>query len=236
MIQYLDFDSELFGLSVGSYTIEGEVLEDKSIENVTDYDLIYLYTKLPKKEMGAFTLKDFSEKYIDEKVIFERLVEDIEPLKTNVSISTNKWKDFTYEKLLNLAYSSGKFSRFFLDVKFGAIKAKKMYEIWLHKSLSLDLADEVYVSGEKFPSGFLTVRFDEGLATVGLIAVDESFRGQGIGKELLNHLNNRCILNGIEKIIIPTQRVNHIACNFYRKSKYREVESSFIYHYWKENG
>jgi dTDP-4-amino-4,6-dideoxy-D-galactose acyltransferase len=107
-----------------------------------------------------------------------------------------------------------------------------MYRIWLEKSVDGRLADAVLVAvdGNEL-NGFVTIRKDENKGTVGLIAVDQSVRGKGIGRELLLAVENWGRSNGCSAISINTQKENSGACNFYLKSGYAVVRSLDIFHF-----
>jgi dTDP-4-amino-4,6-dideoxy-D-galactose acyltransferase len=235
---YLDFDSHLFSLNVNSMYVSGtEPLE--LIEQVIEeckFELLYLISDKP---LDLKVLKEnplFRITYVDEKVVFEKQlkVETTQKLSSNIKI--NSWMRDDIEQLESLAISSGEFSRFFLDNKIPNDKAKELYLIWLNRSLSFEIADEIYITRKDKPTGLLTVKFLDNKAKVGLLAVDEHSRGQGIAKQLLVQLEHNCLEKGIDVISIPTQRVNENACEFYEKAGFSEINSSFIYHFWKFHG
>jgi len=237
-IEPLKFDTQLFHKQIASYTFSDEH-ELKKIEkqlSKQSIDLLYLNSSAPVSKTTIQNYLKCTISYIDEKVVFQKKVDAVQSKIIGLTIKTNDWTGSNNPQIESLALASGAFSRFFLDPLINKKHAIELYLIWLKKALSLDLADEVYTSGDDTTSGILTVKFTDNTATVGLLAVDEKFRGQGIAQNLLLHMQNRCIQNRIDTIIIPTQRINKTACDFYFKSGYREISSTYIHHCWKKNG
>lgn len=136
--------------------------------------------------------------------------------------------------LYELAYRSGRLSRFFRDPNFAAGEAKRMYREWVDKSISKVIAQEVLVyetTHEK--AGFITLGVKGGEARVGLLAVGERYGGQGIGTALMNESRRRAALRGCTMIRVATQEHNQVACSFYEKNGFAQADKTYIYHLWK---
>ncbi|MDO9261367.1 MAG: GNAT family N-acetyltransferase, partial [Flavobacteriaceae bacterium] len=73
----------------------------------------------------------------------------------------------------------------------------------------------------------------ENYVTIGLTAVCASYQGKGIGKKLLESVENELSKKHIKELRIPTQLQNKQACKFYKKSGFNIVEETIIKHYWK---
>jgi GNAT superfamily N-acetyltransferase len=235
-IKILKFDSELFQLKVAQWNVNQNINKIKKQLHEKKIDLLYLNSDDP---LSAKSIKDaigYSAQYIDEKVTFKKTIHHSFAQEKNSNIKTNRWEGKHTQQLEKLALASGEFSRFFQDSFISKNQAKKLYLIWLKKSLSLEIADEFYIYLSPTPLGLLTVKYINNLALVGLLAVDSASRGQGIAKKLLLHLQKRCLTKKIYNIEIPTQRINTTACSFYLNSGYTEAHSSFIYHCRKQNG
>ena len=105
------------------------------------FDLIYLNT------LQDFQVKliNFSETYSENQLCLVKNklksshinVPNISP----VSILNDSEINVLYE----LAFESGKYSRFKLDKNFSEIDFRKLYKKWVDNSLNLEIADEVLV-------------------------------------------------------------------------------------------
>ena len=79
----------------------------------------------------------------------------------------------------------------------------------------------------------LTMKNFENYSQIGLIAVDQKFKGKGIGSKMLLKAENYCFKNNILELRIPTQEENIGACKFYIKNGYEIIDTSIIKHAWR---
>lgn len=137
------------------------------------------------------------------------------------------------DDLYELAYRSGRLSRFFKDNNFEKGAAQRLYREWVDKSVSREIAHDVLVyetMHEK--AGFITLGIKDGEARVGLLAVSERYGGRGIGTILMNEAKRRAMLRGCTTIRVATQQQNRAACNFYEKNGFAKTDNTFVYHLW----
>ncbi|OGX81362.1 hypothetical protein BEN47_19265 [Hymenobacter lapidarius] len=175
----------------------------------------------------------------DRKVIF---VHDVEPGAATLAISPAIHSITASSPVLeSLALQSGKYSRFRRDKRFSPAVFPKLYQHWLHNSLSHQLAREVFAveagTGHPAPAsathcGLLTLGIADNRATIGLLAVDESARRQKIGQQLVAAARQRTAAWGLRELQVATQLDNEPACAFYRRCGFREARVEHIYHLW----
>ncbi|WP_396194525.1 GNAT family N-acetyltransferase [Flavobacterium sp.] len=225
MIRKMEWDSTFFGLRVG----ELDFNESQYFINEADYDLLYVVSN----DDFNLKLKGFENSFSEQKIKFYKELKEPQQLSTNVF--SFKETD-AIQEVYELAYESGKHSRFLLDRKFGHEKFKELYQRWIDNSISGKFADDVllYKIQEK-SVGLLTYKTIDKKAFVGLIAVSSQQQGKGIGGILLKHLEGFLYNKGIESLTIPTQHQNKQACYFYNKLGYSISEQTYIKHYWKIN-
>lgn len=224
IIRRLEWDSDFFGYETGEIVFQ----EKEHLENYNNYKLIYIKSSQDfEKEINYFKC-EFSET----KVVFEKELEFFPSEKKH--IYSNNEIDFDINQLYELAFESGKYSRFKLDEKFTIKKFKELYQKWVDNSISRSFADDVLIYSENNQiMGFVTYKISENFGTIGLIAVSPNFQGKGIGKKLLTFIENVLFSKGIKTLIIPTQLINETAYNFYKNQNYKIKETSFIKHYWR---
>ncbi|MBL7003828.1 MAG: GNAT family N-acetyltransferase [Gammaproteobacteria bacterium] len=237
-ITSLEFDSQLFSLNVKSLDLPEEISLTGIVDVIlkTDFDLLYVFSvkRLETEILQNSPLIVLS--YCDEKVVFSGPVQNLVGASCAVKITSNHFKQADVPDLENLAYQSGEFSRFFMDKRIPRKAFKALYSTWLRKSLSGEYADDYFIAYDGRPVGLLTSSIKENVARVGLLAVDVHYRGRGIGQGLLSRFAIDMKEKGIEKVFIPTQRINANACRFYQALGLSENENIFIYHCWKKNG
>ena len=227
-IERLEWDSNLFGYEIGKISIESE---DDNFDNVLlakdDFKLVYVESDAPivKKELGTCYEKI---KY------FKEVDRDRTSVIIRGDLTVEKYSENLTDQLLSLTYLSGVYSRFRLDENFENNEYKKLYKKWIQNSLTGKIADNVEVVKDDTSKilGFVTIKFENSTAEVGLIAVDNNARGLGLGSLLLNKVNEISINKKCKKIFVSTQKNNKMACKFYEKNGFKEFETKYIYHWW----
>ena len=138
--------------------------------------------------------------------------------------------------LFELAYESGKYSRYKQDVNILEDRFKKLYQFWIKNSFNKTFADKIfYFKENENIVGFVTLKINNDIAKIGLIAVSPNYQGKGIGKKLIAKTENFCFENNVKTLQIPTQMENLEACNFYKKMGYEISEKINIKHFWEKN-
>ncbi len=135
-----------------------------------------------------------------------------------------------------MSFESGKYSRFKKDKKFSIKQFENLYKKWIDNSIDFGFADDilVYVEENKI-IGFISYKIKNNEATIGLVAILPNHQGKGIGKKLLQVVENELIKNNIIILKIPTQKENLEACSFYEKRGYKIKQSIIIKHFWRND-
>ena len=227
MIKHLDWDSSFFSKKIGML----ELSNDSNFPEIqNDFDLIYV---LSDKEI-AVDIFNFDESYSENKIVFsKKIVQKWELADVNIfSVNTDTPKEELYE----LAFESGKFSRFKLDPNFKQFEFEKLYKKWVDNSFTTEFADAVLIYKKQNKIlGFVTYKVLDKQATVGLIGVCSQYQGTGIGKKLIQSVEIDLANSGVDELRIPTQLQNELACLFYTKMGYEIIENHILKHYWKKN-
>lgn len=224
MIKELFWDSDFFNLKIGELETDSETITENN-----SFELLYIKNKSGFKP----EIQGFENNFSEVKVVFGKHLNNV--TNEEGSIKSFNETDFSIDDLYELAYESGKYSRFLLDTNFGTDNFKKLYKIWVDNSLNKKFADAVLVFLKDTEiAGFVTYKSQVDFAQIGLIAVSPKFQGQGIGKKLLQFVENLLIERNIFELKIPTQLENEAACNFYKKLGYQIIETTHIMHYWKK--
>ncbi|MEI7507938.1 MAG: GNAT family N-acetyltransferase [Flavobacterium sp.] len=225
MIKKLEWDSDFFGIEIGEYFHEEKIAES----NFDEFELIYVKSEI----YNSLEIKNFENTFSETKLIFAKELKQHN--NTNENIFSFKQIKVDKSLIYELAFESGKFSRFNLDPNFQNGKFHELYKLWIDNSISNVFADDLLVYLEKDEIvGFITYKTQNDTATVGLVAVNQNYQGKGIGSQLLKAVEYNLINNSIKTLLIPTQQINEIACNFYKKQGYSINETLFIKHYWKK--
>lgn len=226
MIEEKKWDSDFFNLKIGEVNFS----DCKVASNFSDFDLLYVVSQ----NDFDLVLNGFENSFSEQKVNFYKELSEI--FQTDECVFSHTEIEYDIQEVYQLAFESGKHSRFLLDKNFGIEKFKDLYRLWIDNSISKTFADDVllYKNREKI-TGLLTYKVKKENAIVGLIAVSGEYQGKGIGGILLKHLETILYRKEITSLIIPTQFENKQACHFYNKQGYSIFESTHIKHYWKIN-
>jgi dTDP-4-amino-4,6-dideoxy-D-galactose acyltransferase len=230
-IMPLHWDSQFFEIKIGR--IEPQESSDLECLREHDYDLVYIFVSTDRVVSLGISLSPAL--LVDEKVVFCKKVTS---RQKNINCRLFDALLDDYQQLLFLAIESGHQSRFKLDEKFAPGKFELMYDTWLRKSLSGELAQYVFVykntQSEKI-LGFVTVQVKSpDIAVIGLLAVDPTTRGMGIGRSLLDNIEHQLTQIGVSQIEVPTQLANKIACGFYQGTGFSIQSITNIYHCWNK--
>lgn len=226
IIKYLDWDSSFFNKKIGLLDMSNG-FQFSEIQN--DYDLIYV---ISDEEDISLDIPNFKLSYSENKVIFsKKLVWKNELVDDNILSELN---NLPKKEIYDLAFESGKFSRFNLDPNFLHTEFEKLYKKWVDNSYTKEFADNVMVYKEKNKRvGFVTYKVLGNYATVGLIAISAQYQAKGIGRKMLEAVENELVAIEVDKLRIPTQLQNEMACLFYTKMGYEIIEKKILKHYWK---
>lgn len=226
MINQLDWDSNFFELQIAECFIDNQ-----SVINVEKtYDLIYVFSNSDKD----INLPGYSESYKENKIVY---IKDLDKNQLDCeNILSFSSTNFSREQLYKLSFESGKYSRFKKDKKFSIQQFENLYKRWIDNSLDFGFSDDilVYVEEKKI-IGFISYKIKNNEATIGLVAVLPNYQGKGIGKKLLQVVENELIKNDIKVLNIPTQKENLEACSFYEKRGYKVKQSIIIKHFWRND-
>lgn len=232
MIEYLNWDSDFLKLKTGLInTSNADILSQSLLQaREENYQLIYVYGDqhfFPNE----IILQRYSGKLVDRKVIYEKF------LNANNIGNYNRTKLYNSkhlnESLIKLAYESGKFSRFKLDSGFPEHVFKNMYHKWILNSVNGTIANYVYVLEENNQTlAMVTLKVENHILKIGLIATLPEYQGKGCGKQLINRAIQTAMENSLNKIEVPTQLNNKQACNFYESCGFSIKSISNIYHFW----
>ena len=231
----LNWDSDFFKFNVGKITGSIVAIQDlEIIENLIENNNSRLTYFSSLEEIPSFVFKSqrFDISLVDKKTTFTKKINpnlDIDPSISIVDTNISR------EKLIELSIQSGIYSRFKIDKRIGKNKFEEMYSLWMINSLNKKIAKEVLIYIEENAlAGFVTLREKNNRADIGIIAVDNSFRGKGIGKKMMTSAEKWFSNLGYKTIQVLTQGNNIPACKLYESCGYSIESVEYFYHIWKK--
>jgi GNAT superfamily N-acetyltransferase len=137
--------------------------------------------------------------------------------------------------LSRLAAQSHRNSRFYADGKFPADRCDALFAAWMERScIDRDFAGVVFVAdvgGE--PVAYITCSNNLGVGYIGLIAVDESHRGRGLGGLLLKQAHAWFHRQGASRVQVVTQGANTTALRMYERGGFYVDRVQLWFHWWR---
>jgi dTDP-4-amino-4,6-dideoxy-D-galactose acyltransferase len=232
----LEWDSDFFGYKVASI-LPGKLNREQLANCLAEMKkagvtLAYWQSDLNNEELEIATAQ--GGKNVDLKTIYGISLQDIKlndfPEYAFIQPYTRTDVD---GKLIDLAIQSGIYSRFNSDDKIGYDKFVSLYTKWITQSVTHQIAKEVLVSmeGDKI-TGMITLGEKNNSGNIGLIAVDESQRGKGVGKALINESLRYFIKQGYNSATVVTQGFNRPACVLYEKNGFEVLSQNPFFHFW----
>ena len=232
-ITHKTWDSNFFGFKTGDLDFSGdaETLSQLLAEASADgYQL--LYWKIPpsdfRSQEAAQQLNFFKG---DTKVIYS-LPLDLQ-LQAPSELQINSWTATPNNELIQLGISSGRYSRFKLDEKLPQGTYEKMYAEWVLQSVNGHMGDELfYIASENHIIGLITLKYDNQIAEIGLVAVDENYQQKGYGKQLVQFTAWHSQNKNVSALLVATQLENLAANKLYAACGGEIILVEHIYHIW----
>ena len=231
--QLLTWDTKFFDIQTGRI-IPTSLQENHLASILTEmrqkgFKLVYWASD----HQYAYDFHPYSGILADKKTTFEINLQNINldsmPLPETEPYSSS----LPFSQLEKLAVQSGLFSRFARDDSFPHEKFTALYKTWIRKSVSGEMANEVLVIKKNNRiAGMITLSNKNGFGDIGLISVDEEFRGRKFGQQLVYDAQRWFIQNGCHTAHVVTQGDNLPACHLYEKCGYQKIKIEFYYHFW----
>jgi dTDP-4-amino-4,6-dideoxy-D-galactose acyltransferase len=217
-VSKLNWDSDFFGYEVAK--LDSEFIEEEAIN--LPFKLLYVFSNN--------IINNTSLINADSKV---ELVKT-ELKKKDVVVEIFKKSTHSFDRLFELVFLSGVYSRFKTDSNFQNNEFEKMYLHWIKNAL-LDPNNHVLVKiVDNQLVGFLLLSLKEDFGRIELISVDEKYQKNGIGMDLIQSAENICTEKNIDCLKVATQGKNVNALNLYQKKGFLIIDTKFIYHYWNK--
>jgi len=224
-ISTLEWDSAFFDYSVGKILIKPEDILNKDFVYQSVHKLIYIFSD---NLLTTEQINNLPITLVDTKIMLGKVA------NKNISIPDEIIRLTSLsDELLYLTFQSGHFSRFKLDANFIHNEFERMYSSWISKSINTS-EERVfgYIINNKL-AGFVSLSAHNEDASIGLIAVDEKYRGKNIGKHLLTMADVYSKQNKLKNITVNTQESNDGAMRFYLSNGFSVLNKTYIYHLWK---
>lgn len=231
----LKFDSELFGFKVAKILVARlSVTKLKPLlQQLQKKEVRLVYWPAAstdsKSQLAAKTLNGFLSSYQITYTLSLKKVKRPVINSPEIKIYQDQSPSLAMKKL---AWQIGKNSRFWLDQKLRPFMTK-MYNSWIINSVNGSAADQVLVAYQrKKVIGMITLGKKNRRGDIGLLAVDQKFRGKNLGTKLVMAAQAYFIKQGLSQAQVVTQKTNLAACALYEKTGFHQEKIENFYHFW----
>jgi dTDP-4-amino-4,6-dideoxy-D-galactose acyltransferase len=182
--------------------------------------------------------EDNQFRFVDIRLTFERQLADIAPV-SETEDSRDSQKPIRLSTpddvpaLRSIARASHLDSRFYFDAGFPAHLCDLLYETWIEKSCQ-GYADAVLVAEHLGrPVGYISCHLpDDETGEIGLVGVDASAQGLGLGQRLVEAALDWFAAQGRRRVTVVTQGRNCKAQRLYQKCGFKTQSVRLWYHRW----
>lgn len=137
------------------------------------------------------------------------------------------------EQIVEIARKSFNYSRFFNDPKLPQEQAKNIYLHWTECAFGQENKYFVILEREGDIAGYILFSMSGDSSVIELIAVDEKYQGQRVGKSLIHTMESFVIDQGIKKMKVGTQVNNISAAQFYNAMGFKYISCGSMFHLWR---
>ncbi|WP_154854726.1 GNAT family N-acetyltransferase [Cyclobacterium xiamenense] len=236
MIQFLPFDSSLFGYRVGKLLLEKSLPDMDRIQSAAHgYQLIYVMGKPGLVKLGGWPPISTRVELVKAilKSDLEADSEDLDEVEIGEQDLSGSLSDTDQQQLRELVFTSGQCSRFRQDPLLANKEYEKLYSTWWETITSQNHRVMVARNGDRL-LGFITFRLLRGRAYVDLFAVEGKSQGKGIGRKLMRKVFQEVYATGLVQVGLSTQKANQRAMAFYRSAGFQSLKETLIAHWRPE--
>jgi len=231
LVVRLAWDSDFLGYEVGELGVSA-IERGISFARARGFRLLYL--KVPSQAVEAFRLAlDLGGVRVGTRQVYGAAVSSVHHAPAAGFVLAGP-KDFL--KLLPLALEASKSSRFRVDPRLGPEVCDRLYGVWLERSLSGAIADEVWMLrvGEAV-AGLVTLKRGEtkgDSVQISLLSLAPQFQGQGKGRLLVEKALAATRGWGEARCEVVTQGENDRAIRLYERAGFGCQSEESWFHFW----
>jgi GNAT superfamily N-acetyltransferase len=163
----------------------------------------------------------------------------VRPPGSDIAGDSGRFRTATVDdipRLRAIALTSHRDTRFHADGHFDPVRCDELYATWIEKSVQGYATHVIVAERDGAAVGYVTLHVDEKTpavseARIGLFAVDELWRGRGIGRGLLRHAGQLLLKEGVGDTSVVTPGSTG-ALTLYKSAGFRTTDESLWYHRW----
>ncbi len=229
----LPWDSAFFGMNIGKAESMCSGMADLDslidLARESGFRLIY-WTTPPGIDLNPQTIRRLNGTLAVRRITYRLDFRD-DPIQ--IRFSEEYDSGILTDELEELAYISGRYSRFNTDKNFQSGDFHRLYKTWIFRSISHEIADSVFVVKDTGNiAGMATVKHHAPVGQMGMMAVHPVFQRKGYATDLVNACLQSLQRKGIYAMTAATQAENQETCRLFEKCGFYIHSMSDIFHFW----
>ncbi len=227
----LAWDSDFFGISVAR--VKTNRLSDADAREAIAWSeangISCLYFLADADDPGTSRAAELHEfRMVDMRVTLDCSA----PLTEGVSPAVRPYGEYDLAQLREIAREGHVNTRFYWDPGFDRTRCAELYAAWIERSCR-GWAQAVFVAEDDgAPAGYITCHVTGTCASIGLLAVDKSSRGKGLGTQLVQACLSYLRSNAVQAVTVVTQGRNIHSQRLYQAAGFRTRSLGIWYHRW----
>jgi len=233
--EHLEWDSRHFGLRIArvsaSALLDGHAAEIDDWRRQEQVDCLYLLA--PLDHLPARRLAEtLGFHLIDVRITLERTTAGGQP---PTFAATRPFCDADLPRLVHLAGTLHRDSRFFVDTGFPEARSRAMFERWMMRACSEPAYHVIVAEVDGGPAGYVACeRKHDGSGQIQLVGVDVTAQRRGLATQMLNDAMAHFARHGVSHVTVVTQATNLAALRLYESLGFLTRAHDAWYHWWAQ--
>ncbi|MDA0989492.1 MAG: GNAT family N-acetyltransferase, partial [Verrucomicrobia bacterium] len=159
---------------------------------------------------------------------------DTRSLATGLAVTIRAYVPGDLSALQQLARTAHSNSRFFTDPHFDRERSGELYARWIQQNCENPDGHVVVAQVDNVPIGYVSCTVMAGGETgvIGLVGVDDRYRGRGVAAALLRATLQWLCEQNVQQVRVVTQGCNAAAQRIYQRQGFLTERCELWYHKW----
>lgn len=240
MINRLRWDSDFFGISVGSACwVMGDVMAaERFMSEISKngFDLIYAKVPLEAYDVIETLIRSGRAATIDFRA---KMVRDLDVQCLGSQADLNGEHEIR-EAVTADVHAVGQLAsvcfrgktRFYRDPGIDDGRCDEFYRTWAEKDVRTEDVLSIVAGSKGGVYGFCNAKIEGNVARIGLYGVAAGRRGEGIGRQLLEYAAKSLMEKGVDRLSAVTQLISASSVRAYERAEFLVRDVGVIIHIW----
>lgn len=240
LVQHLDFDTSIYGFKVAKILQStpakacGYILLEDILQYLKSQEVRLVIWAVASDDIESNDAARHAGGFLGVAqvtyLIDLKHCDRVRTIATDVEIYAEKTANHELEEL---AIAAGSLSHYRIDKNLPQNLVDDFYKKWIANSCNGSIAKKVFVIQRNGKiAAMITLGEKNHRCDIGLLGVNEKYRGQKLGQTLVYAAQKYFINSGFDRLQVVTQKNNIPACHLYEKCGFKKEKIENYYHFW----